>query len=105
MNIEQLLRASGRTSRTVNEVERMSKSTRVIFVVPYAMKREYDIKFKDNENVTIISDENSLIDWKTMTARGMRAYEVIFDHSVIYERFGVQIDKYLEACHIKQLLK
>lgn len=102
MNIEELLRASGRTSKTVKQVERASTS-KVIFVVPDTMQREYELKFKDNENVIVMSDSNSSIDWTTLTVPGMRAYKVYFDHYVIFKRFGVQIQKYLEACHIRML--
>ena len=103
MNVEELLRASGRTSKTADQVKQASKSGKVIFVVSNAMEREYELKFKDNENVIVMSDSNSSIDWTTLTIPGMRAYNVYFDHHVIFKRFGVQIQKYLEACHIKML--
>lgn len=103
MNIEELLRASGRTSKTVKQVEQASKSGKVIFVVSNAMEREYELKFKDNENVIVMSDLNNSIDWTTLEVYGMRAYKVYFDHYVIFKRFGVQIQKYLEACHIRML--
>ena len=103
MNIEELLRASGRTSKTIKRVETVSKLGKVVFVVPDTMLREYELKFKDNDNVIVLPDSFSGIDWDTMTIHGMRAYEVYFDHYVIFKRFGVQIQKYLEACHIKMI--
>lgn len=103
MNIEELLRASGRTSKTVVQVEQASKSNKVVFVVSDAMRREYEIRFKDNENVIVLPESATPVDWDTMTIYGMRAYEAYFDHYVIFKRFGVQIQKYLEACHIRML--
>lgn len=103
MNIEELLRASDRTSKTADQVKQASKSGKVIFVVSNTMEREYELKFKDNENVIVMSDLNSSIDWTTLEVYGIRAYEVYFDHYVIFKRFGVQIQKYLEACHIRML--
>lgn len=101
VNFDKVLRASGRTTKLANEVEEVSKTTKAIFVVPDSMLREFSLRFKGNDNVVVLSDLNSSIDWDTMQVRGMRAYEVYFDHAVIYKRFGVQIQKYLEACHIK----
>ena len=103
MNIEELLRASGRTSKTVMQVEKASKTSKVIFIVSEAIVREFELKFKDNNNVIVLPDSFSGIDWDTMTVHGMRAYEVYFDHYVVYKRFGLQIQKYLEACHIRML--
>lgn len=103
MNVEELLRVSGRTSKTIKQVETVSKLGKVVFVVPDTMLREYELKFKDNENVIVLPDSFSTIDWDTMTVHGMRAYETYFDHYVIFKRFGVQIQKYLEACHIRML--
>ena len=51
----------------------------------------------------LLPDSFSTIDGDTMTVHGMRAYETYFDHYVIFKRFGVQIQKYLEACHIRML--
>ena len=51
MNVEELLRVSGRTSKTIKQVETVSKLGKVVFVVPDTMLREYELKFKDNENV------------------------------------------------------
>lgn len=103
MNIENVLRASGRTSKTVKQVEQASKSNKVVFVVPDSMRREYELRFEGNENVIVLPESATPIDWTTMTIHGMRAYEVYFDHYVIFKRFGVQIQKYLEACHIKMI--
>ncbi len=103
MNVEELLRASGRTSKTVKQVEQASEFGKVVFVIPDTMKREYELRFKDNENVIVMSDSTSSIDWTTLTVPGMKAYDVYFDHYVIFKRFGVQIQKYLEACHIRML--
>ena len=102
-NLEGLFRASGRTSKTVMQVQQASKTAKVIFIVSEDMVREFELKFKDNDNVIVLPDSFSGIDWDTMTVHGMRAYEVYFDHYVIYKRFGLQIQKYLEACHIKML--
>ena len=55
MNIEELLRASGRTSKTIKQVEKASKFSKVIFVVSDTMKREYELKFKDILNHVILS--------------------------------------------------
>lgn len=103
MNIEELLRASGRTSKTVMQVEKASKTSKVIFIVSEVIVREFELKFKDNDNVIVLPDSFSGIYWDTMTVHGMRAYEVYFDHYVIYKRFGLQIQRYLEACHIKMI--
>lgn len=53
-NIEKLLRASGRTSKTIKRVETVSKLGKVVFVVPDTMLREYELKFKDNDNVIVL---------------------------------------------------
>ena len=102
-DLEGLFRASGRTSKTVTEVEKASKTSKVIFIVSEGTVREFEIKFKDNDNVIVLPDSFSAIDWDTMTVHGMRAYEVYFDHYVIYKRFGLQIQKYLEACYINTI--
>lgn len=46
MNIEELLRASGRTSKTVMQVEKVSKTSKVIFIVSEAIVRELSSSLK-----------------------------------------------------------
>ena len=70
MNIEELLRASGRTSKTVKQVEKASKTSKVIFIVSEGMVREFELKFKNNDNVIVLPDSFSGIDWDTMTVHG-----------------------------------
>lgn len=104
MDFDKALRCSGRTKKTVNQVELSSKTSKTIFIVPENMYREYEIKFRNNENVLVLPESNDSINWSTMTVMGMRAYQVYFDHYVIFNRFGVQIQKYLESCHVKEVL-
>lgn len=97
--LEEILRGTGRTTKSIEKVHELSLHGQVIFVVPSAFQRDYIRKFAFNNNVLVVPDTSISIDWNVMGIIGFSC-PVIFDHSVLYRRFGHQINEYLKSCFI-----
>lgn len=98
--IEEIFRQTGRTTRTVKEVNDLSLKGRVFFVVPEPMKYHYKRLFWHNANVIVIGDLSKTIYWDMLSLYGIDD-TVLFDHAVLYRRYGRVIEEYFKGFNFK----
>lgn len=98
--IEEILRQTGRTTRTVKEVNDLSLKGRVFFVVPEPTKYHFKRLFGHNANVVVLGELNQSINWDTLSLYGIND-PVLFDHSVLYKRYDHVIEEYFNSFEFK----
>jgi hypothetical protein len=94
--IEEIFRQTGRTTKTIKEVNDLSLKGRVFFVVPEPMKYHYKRLFGHNANVVVLGDLSQSIKWDTLSLFGIND-PVLFDHAVLYRRYGHVIEEYFKS--------
>lgn len=98
--IEEILRQTGRTTRTIKEVNDLSLRGRVYFVVPEPLKYHFKRLFGHNANVIVLGDLNQSINWDTLSLFGIND-PVLFDHSVLYRKYQHVIEEYFKSAGFK----
>ena len=98
--IEEILRQTGRTTRTVKEVNDLSLRGRVYFIVPEPMKYHFKRLFGHNANVIVLGDLSQSIKWDNLSLYGIND-PVLFDHSVLYRKYGRVIEEYFKSFDFK----
>lgn len=93
--IEEIFRQTGRTTKTIKEVNDLSLKGRVFFVVPEPTKYYFKRLFGHNANVVVLGDLSPSIDWNTLSLYGIKD-PVLFDHAVLYRKYGHVIEEYFK---------
>lgn len=94
--IEEIFRQTGRTTKTIKEVNDLSLKGRVFFVVPEPTKYHFKRLFGHNANVVVLGDLSQSIKWDALSLFGIND-PVLFDHSVLYRRYGRVIEEYFKS--------